>query len=104
VARTSAGRGAAHHHRSGAQYDCNRTLANKWLDWLREMPRDTAIDLHGETYYDQIDRADLASYVCRGKAKTKATRFYYCATACVMHRDVRCTLTLVFVHPDNDFR
>jgi putative transposase len=88
----------------GLQRDCNRALASQLPEWLRDAPRDIAIDLHDEPYYGQADPDDPNCWVCRGEARTGTTRFYRCATAYVMHRDVRFTLAVVFVHPDNDLR
>jgi len=88
----------------GLQRDCNRALAGQLPDWLRDTPRDIAIDLHDEPYYGQADRDDPDCWVCRGEANAGTTHFYRCATAYVMHRDVRFTLAVVFVHPDNDLR
>lgn len=88
----------------GIQRDCNHALASQLPEWLRDAPRDIAIDLHDEPYYGQDDRDDPDCWVCRGEARAGTTHFYRCATAYVMHRDVRFTLAVVFVHPDNDLR
>ena len=88
----------------GLQHDCNRALAHQLPDWLWDAPRDIAIDLHDEPYYGQADRDDPDGWVCRGEACAGTTHFYRCATAYVMHRDVRFTLAVMFVHPDTDLR
>ena len=88
----------------GLQHDCNRALASQLPAWLRDAPRDIAIDLHDEPYYGQTSPDDPDCWVCRGEATAGTTRFYRCATAYVMHRDVRFTLAVVFVQPDNDLR
>jgi putative transposase len=88
----------------GLQRDCNRALASQLPAWLRDTPRDIAIDLHDEPYYGQAAPDDPNCWVCRGEARAGTTRFYRCATAYVMHRDVRFTLAVVFVHPKNDLR
>lgn len=88
----------------GLQRDCNRALAGQLPAWLRDTPREIAIDLHDEPYYGPTDSDDPDCWVCRGEARAGTTRFYRCATAYVLHRDVRFTLAVVFVHPDNDLR
>jgi len=84
------------------QRDCNRALASQLPTWLRDHPKDIAIDLHAEPYYGKDDLDEPRSWVCRGEARDGTTRFYRCATAYVMHRDVRFTLAVEFVHPDDD--
>ena len=84
------------------QRDCNRALASQLPAWLRDHPKDVAIDLHDEPYYGKDDEEDPNCWVCRGEARAGTTRFYRCATAYLMHRDVRFTLAVEFVHPDDD--
>jgi putative transposase len=85
------------------QRDCNRALASQLPTWLRDHPKDVAIDLHDEPYYGKDDNPeDPNCWICRGEARDGTTRFYRCATAYVMQRDVRFTLAVEFVHPDTD--
>jgi len=85
------------------QRDCNRALASQLPTWLRDHPKDIAIDLHDEPYYGKDDDPDNPEcWVCRGEARDGTTRFYRVATAYVMHRDVRFTLAVEFVHPGDD--
>jgi len=84
------------------QRECNRALASQLPAWLQDHPKDVAIDLHDEPYYGKDDEADPNGWVCRGEARAGTTRFYRCATAYLMHRDVRFTLAVEFVHPDDD--
>lgn len=85
------------------QRDCNRALASQLPTWLRDHPKHIAIDLHDEPYYGKDDDPqDPTCWVCRGEAREGTTRFYRCATAYVMHRDVRFTLAVEFVHPHDD--
>jgi Transposase DDE domain len=84
------------------QRDCNRTLASQLPAWLRDHPKEVAIDLHDVPYYGKDDLKDKDCWVCRGEARAGTTRFYRCATAYIMHKDVRFTLAVVFVHPDDE--
>lgn len=81
------------------QRDCNRALASQLPEWLRAAPKEVAIDLHDEPYYGKDDLKDPNCWVCRGEARAGTTRFYRCATAYIMHKDVRFTLAVEFVHP-----
>jgi putative transposase len=85
------------------QRDCNRALASQLPVWLRDHPKQVALDLHDEPYYGKDDDPDDPDcWICRGEARAGTTRFYRCATAYVMHRDVRFTLAVEFVHPSDD--
>lgn len=84
------------------QRACNRALASQLPPWLRDHPKEIALDLHDEPYYGRDDLSDPDCWVCRGEARQGTTRFYRCATAYVMHHDVRFTLAVEFVHPDDD--
>jgi hypothetical protein len=71
--------------------------------WLQDHPKEVALDLHDEPYYGRDDDPDDPEcWICRGEARAGTTRFYRCATAYVMHRDMRFTLAVEFVHPDDD--
>jgi len=85
------------------QRACNRALASQLPAWLRDHPKEIALDLHDEPYYGKDDDPDDPDcWICRGEARAGTTRFYRCATAYVMHRDVRFTLAVEFVHPGDD--
>ncbi len=82
---------------------CNRALASQLPSWLADPPREVAFDLHDAPDYGKDDDpADPDCWVCRGEARAGTTRFYRCATAYVMHRDVRFTVAVEFVHPGDD--
>jgi hypothetical protein len=38
-------------HIRAVQRDCNRTLASQLPTWLRDHPKEVAIDLHDQPYY-----------------------------------------------------
>ncbi len=87
----------------------NATLASQLPAWLRHHPLELACDLHDEPYYGRAEAQDPVQpetdpnyWVCRGQRRAGTTRFYRCATAYVMHRDVRFTLAVEFVHPGDD--
>jgi hypothetical protein len=78
----------------------NHALASQLPMWLQDHPKEVALDLHDEPYYGKDDDPDDPEcWICRGEARAGTTRFYRCATAYVMHRDVRFTLAVEFVHP-----
>jgi len=82
---------------------CNHALASQLPTWLADHPKDVAFDLHDVPYYGKDDDPDDPDcWVCRGEARTGTTRFYRCATAYVMHKDVRFTLAVEFVRPGED--
>lgn len=85
------------------QAACNRALASQIPPWLWSAAQhkavDIAIDLHDEPYYGRADLLQPEHWICRGEAKAGTTRFYRCATAYVIRRDVRVTLAVTFVHP-----
>ncbi|HEX2238591.1 MAG TPA: hypothetical protein VHJ19_09705 [Gammaproteobacteria bacterium] len=84
--------------------DFNRALASQLPRWFQRQLRHKgvhlAIDLHDVPYYGRADQCKPSDHwVCRGEAQAGTTRFYRCATAYVMQRDVRWTLAVTFVHP-----
>lgn len=80
----------------------NDTLALLMPEWLSARPQEIALDFHDEPYYGRADADDPNTWVCRGEARNGTTRFYRCATAYVMQRNVRLTLAVVFVKPSDD--
>jgi Transposase DDE domain len=61
--------------------------------------RDVAIDLHDCPYYGTSPQAE--GWWVRGEAKDGTTRFYRRATTYVMLNDLRVTLAIRFVRPDD---
>jgi hypothetical protein len=84
------------------QQQWNTLLSSLIPDWLRERPQEVALDFHDEPYYGRDDPHDPKNWVCRGEARALPTRFYRCATAYVLVRDVRLTIAVVFVKPTMD--
>jgi hypothetical protein len=49
------------------QRDCNRALASQLPVWLRDHPKQVALDLHDEPYYGKDDDPeDPDCWICRG--------------------------------------
>ena len=58
-----------------------------------------AIDLHDEPFYGHTP--ELASFTCGGPARKGTTRFFRTATVYVIFKDMRVTLAVLFVHPED---
>jgi putative transposase len=66
------------------------------------MPRgglEVAIDTHDEPFYGKTP--DLRAYSCKTRAKAGTTRFFRIASAYVIWREVRLTLALTYVLPED---
>lgn len=67
------------------------------------MPRgglEVAIDTHDEPFYGKT--SELLTYTCSGQAKAGTTHFFRLASAYVIWREVRLTLALRYVLPEDD--
>jgi hypothetical protein len=67
------------------------------------MPRgglEVAIDTHDEPFYGKTP--ELLTYTCPGQAKAGTTHFFRIASAYVIWREVRLTLALTYVLPEDD--
>ncbi len=67
------------------------------------MPRgglEVAIDTHDEPFYGKTP--ELLTYTCKTRAKAGTTRFFRLASAYVIWREVRLTLALTYVLPEDD--
>jgi putative transposase len=58
-----------------------------------------AVDLHDEPFYGHTPK--LSAFACRGPAKKGTTRFFRLATAYVIFKDMRVTLVVLFVRPED---
>jgi hypothetical protein len=68
-----------------------------------ELPRrgrEMAIDYHDEPFYGKTP--ELRSYACRGQAHDGTTHFYRIASLYVMWRQVRVTLAVTYVLPEDE--
>ncbi len=59
-----------------------------------------AIDLHDEPFYGHSP--ELVALTCRGQAHKGTTRFFRVATAYLIFKDMRLTLALLFVRPEDE--
>jgi putative transposase len=59
-----------------------------------------AFDIHDEPFYGHSP--ELVAHTCRGEAKKGTTRFFRLATAYVIFKDMRFTLALLFVRPEDE--
>lgn len=67
------------------------------------MPRgglEVAIDLHDEPFYGKTP--EMRAYTCKTRAKDGTTHFFRIATAYVIWREVRLTLAVSYVRPEDD--
>lgn len=67
------------------------------------MPRgglEVAIDLHDEPFYGKTP--EMRAYTCKTRAKDGTTHVFRIATAYVIWREVRLTLALTYVLPEDD--
>jgi len=60
---------------------------------------EVAFDFHDEPFYGKTP--ELRTYACRGKAKQGTTRFFRIGSAYVIWRDIRLTLAVSYVFPEN---
>lgn len=80
--------------------DMNRALVECVPAQLPRRGREMALDYHDEPFYGQT--GELRSYAVRGQAKEGTTHFYRLASLYVMWRQVRVTLALTYVLPEDD--
>lgn len=67
------------------------------------MPRgglEVAIDTHDEPFYGKT--SEMLTYTCKGRAQEGTTHFFRIASAYVIWREVRLTLGLTYVLPEDD--
>jgi hypothetical protein len=78
----------------------NQALASQIQRRVFKRPRETAMDYHEQAYYGKT--AQTKGLWIRAEAKAGTTRFYRVATAYVIWRDMRVTLAIRFVLPEED--
>jgi putative transposase len=61
---------------------------------------EVAIDLHDEPFYGHSP--ELLALTCGGQARKGTTRFFRVATAYLIFKDMRLTLALLFVRPEDE--
>jgi hypothetical protein len=81
----------------------NAALAAQIPRRVFKRPRDTAMDFHEQAYYGKTRQANgLWVRAAATAAKDGTTRFYRVASAYVIWRDMRVTLAIKFVTPDDE--
>jgi len=80
--------------------DMNRALVECVPAQLPRRGREMALDYHDEPFYGQT--GELRTYAVRGQANEGTTHFYRLASLYVMWRQVRVTLALTYVLPEDD--
>jgi putative transposase len=82
------------------QGEMNRALAASIPVSMCRTGVEVAIDFHDEPFYGKTP--DLKALTCRGQAKKGTTHFIRIASAYVIWRQVRLTLAVVYVLPDDE--
>ena len=77
----------------------NLSLSDCLPTGLPHLNCEMAIDCHDEPFYGKTP--ELRSYACRGEAKEGTTHFYRMASLYVMWRQVRVTLAVTYVLPED---
>jgi putative transposase len=77
----------------------NAGLVSCIPEGLPRRGREMALDLHDEPFYGKTP--ELRTYACRGEAKEGTTHFYRIATLYVLWRQVRVTLAMTYVLPED---
>lgn len=84
------------------EQDCNRALYRRWPHWVWSQPLEIGLDLHDECYYGDYDEHDPDCWVHKAEKHNGTRHFYRCATVAIVRQQLRLTLAVVFVHPDQD--
>jgi putative transposase len=80
--------------------EMNNALAASIPVSMRREDVEVAIDFHDEPFYGK--RPELKALTCRGQAKKGTTHFIRIASAYVIWRQVRLTLAVLYVLPEDD--
>jgi len=80
--------------------EMNHALAASIPVSMRRESVEAAIDFHDEPFYGKT--SEVKALTCRGQAKKGTTHFIRIASAYVIWRQVRLTLAVVYVLPDDD--
>lgn len=82
------------------EIEMNRALASAIPPEMPLGGLEVAIDTHDEPFYGK--GAELLSYTCRSRAKDGTSHFFRIASAYVIWRELRLTLALVYVLPEDN--
>ena len=86
-------------HLREQECEMNRALAEGLPSEILEKEIEVAFDFHDEPFYGKTP--ELRTYTCRGKAKKGTTHFFRIASAYVIWRDIRLTLAVAYVLPED---
>jgi hypothetical protein len=86
-------------HLREQECEMNRALAEGLPPEILEKEVEVAFDFHDEPFYGKTP--ELRTYTCRGKAKKGTTHFFRIASAYVIWRDIRLTLAVAYVLPED---
>lgn len=78
----------------------NQALQAEWPRPLRTAAVEVAIDTHDEPFYGKDE--ELRTYACRSQARNGTSRFYRIASAYMIYRQLRVTVAVTFVVPEDD--
>ena len=82
------------------EQEMNAALAESIPSAMQRTKVEVAIDYHDEPFYGK--QADLRQVTCRGQAKKGTTHFVRIATAYVIWKQVRLTLAIRYVLPEEE--
>ena len=80
--------------------DVNQALVTGLPRRLFKTKLHIAFDFHDEPFYGHSP--ELVAHTCRGQAHKGTTRFFRLATAYVIFKDMRFTLAMLFVRPEDE--
>lgn len=81
------------------EYEMNEALSSGMPEELHKHSLEVAFDFHDEPFYGKTP--ELQAYACRGQAKKGTTHFFRIGSAYVVWRDVRLTLAVTYVFPED---
>jgi hypothetical protein len=86
-------------HLREQECEMNQALTEGVPDEVFQQAVEVAFDFHDEPFYGKTP--ELRTYTCRGKAKKGTTHFFRIASAYVIWRQVRLTLAVTYVLPED---
>jgi hypothetical protein len=81
------------------EHEMNKALSAGMPEELYKHSLEVAFDFHDEPFYGKTP--ELQAYACRGQAKKGTTHFFRIGSAYVVWRDVRLTLAVTYVFPED---
>jgi hypothetical protein len=86
-------------HLKEQEHEMNAALSEGMPQEIMVHPLEVAFDFHDEPFYGKTP--ELLTYACRSNAKKGTTHFFRIGSAYVVWRDVRLTLALTYVFPED---